>query len=655
MFSARRLRSLLAAAAFGLLVVPHADAGRRQKAPPTPEVVEKALVLAPSDRLAAIAMLESAASDAADPAAQAVISLWAGEQRRLVGDTAVARAWFESAAKADDKSVQDGSTMGLALLNAQDGLSGNVVATLQLLGEPGLPDSMNADRFRLLALDGVQQGTNPSKVREYVRKAVAYAAGDPVVEGRVKATLAPMMAPEQADQLEDSPEAQVSAEEDTIKRAREALQGDRLSEAGRLAGQLLATWPDSEHAREAGYIIKRAEAGDKAVAGKVGVLLPASGKYAAVGKRIRQVVELANDRMGGRMQLVFRDAHGDTAATTRAIEELVLDEGVVALLGPLLKEDAMVAAETAQALGTPMVALAQSQDPASAGDYVFRGFLPVEQQVEALVQNLTSMQGMRRFAVLYPDTSFGQHARASFEAEVKKKGGEVVRAVTYDATATSFLDPARQLGAKDYTARSSEYYRLKRDAERAGNDPSKVVLPPKLDFDAIFIPDSWQRVALVASSLAYEEFPVGDFRPHRHAQRMPLVGLNAWNDARIVENGGDYVQHAIFVDAFYPGSDAPGVREFVSDHKQALGRKPGVIDALTWDATRLLGTAVLAGGPDRKAVRDELAATRVSSPVAGGARFGEDREVDRSFRILTIDGDAIREWHPPELRPEGAP
>jgi ABC-type branched-subunit amino acid transport system substrate-binding protein len=654
-FSARRLRSLLAAAAFALVLVPSADAGRRQKAPPTPEVVEKALVMAPSDRLAAIALLESAASEAADPASQAIISLWAGEQRRLIGDTAVSRAWFEAAAAAEDKSVQDASTLGLALLNAQDGLSGNVVATLQLLGEAPMPDSMNADRFRLLALDGVDQGTNPSKIREYVRKAVAYAAGDPTVEGRVKATLAPLMAPGQADELESSPEAEVDAEEDTIKRAREALRGDRLNEAARIAQQLLDTWPESEHVREAEYIIKRAETGDRATAGRVGVLLPTTGKYAAVGSRIRQVIELANDRMGGRLQLVFRDAHGDVEATTQAVEDLVMNEGVVAILGPLLKEDAMAAAETAQALGTPMVALAQSEDPASAGEYVFRGFLPVEQQIAALVKHATGMEGMRRFAVLYPDTRFGQNAREVFEAEAKKRGAAVVRAVPYDATATIFLDPARQLGAKDYSARSAEFYRLKREAERRGQDPSKVVLPPTMDFDAIFIPDSWQRVALVASSLAYEEFPVGDFRPSRHAQRMPLLGLNAWNDKRIIDVGGDYVQHAVFVDAFYTGSNAPGVREFVSDHRQALGRKPGVIDALTWDATRLLATAVLAGGPDRQAVREELEAARLPSPVAGGARFGDDREVARDIQVLTIDGDSIRAWQPPALTPEGEP
>jgi ABC-type branched-subunit amino acid transport system substrate-binding protein len=400
-------------------------------------------------------------------------------------------------------------------------------------------------------------------------------------------------------------------------------------------------------------MIRRSAVGSTGVAGKVGVLLPRTGEYAAIGKRIEQVVRLANERAGTRMQLVFLDAHGDPAATKQAVEDLVVKEQVVAILGPLLKEDVMEAARAAQSLGVPMVALSQAQDPASVGDYVFRGVLPLEQQVKALVDHAMGVEGMRSFATLHPRSSFGDHAADLFRAEVERRGGKVIREADYDEDATSFFEQARIIGAKDYKARAGEFAAVKRAAAAKGADPSKAVLPPQIDFDAIFIPDSWQRAALVASSLAYEEFPVGSFRPNRHAARVPLLGLNAWNDPRIVDVGGAYVQQAIFVDAFAPQSDLPGVQQFVQDHDSSLGRKPGVIDALAWDATRLLGAAVTAGGDDRGAVRDELLQARISGPLTGGDRFGSDREVDRKLVVLTIRGGGIRIWHPPELSPEG--
>jgi ABC-type branched-subunit amino acid transport system substrate-binding protein len=529
-----------------------------------------------------------------------------------------------------------------------------VVATLQLLDGSAIPDTMQADRYRLLALDGIDQGSPPGRVQQYVRKAVVHAVADPTVEARVKITLSDLLTAEQDDQLEAEGADLPSLEMDAIRSAREALHAGRHTEASRLAGQLLSTWPESEFAREAGYIVQRADAGDRAVAGKVGVLLPSTGDYSAIGKQMEEVIQLANDHLGNRLEFVFRDAHGDADATTSAIEELVIDEGCVAILGPLIKNDVMAAAETAQALGVPLVALSHTRKPTEAGEFVYRGFMPVDQQINALVAHAMDSEGLRNFGVMFPDTGFGTHASEVFTAAVEKRGGTVVASVGYSPEATDFRTDAGRLGGKDYTARAAEFAKLKRDAKEKGMDPSKVVLPPNLQLDGIFIPDSWKRVGLVASALAYEEFAVGDFRPHRHAQRVALLGLNAWNNPGIVENGGDYVQKSVFVDAFSNTSSRPGVREFVDSHRAVLKRPPGVLDALVWDSTHLIGEAVLAGGPDRVAVRDELKEVNLTTPVAGGGRFSENREVSRSLLVLTVSGDQIREWQPPALEPESS-
>ena len=382
-------------------------------------------------------------------------------------------------------------------------------------------------------------------------------------------------------------------------------------------------------------------------------MLPLSGEFAPAGNRIKQDIELAVDRDGGQVEMVWVDAAAEGTTATEHIEDLVLEEGVVAILGPLLKDHVMEAAETAQAIGVPMVALSQARKPTEAGDLVFRGFLPLEQQVDALLEHAMVEQGWETFAVLHPQSAYGETTRDLFAAAVERRGGSIARVVSYPEDATDFLEAARELGQKDYKGeRAAEWYKMRKEAERAGRkDIDKLVLPPTVDFDAIFIPDNWRRGALVASSLAYEEFPVGGFRPNRHAERIPLLGLNGWNNPRIVEAGAQYMQKAIFVDAFTPGSSDETTQSFVADYKQALGRNPGVIDAVTWDATRLLTAAVVAGGPDRAAVREELVAARLSRPVAGGDRFGDDREVARDLVILTVAKDRIREWEPPAESP----
>ncbi len=651
------LRSLLLALA---LVSAPADARRRDRAPKTPELVEEAVALGPTDRMQAIARLEGYLADNPDPDVAPWAMLHAGEQRRLSLDPTVARAWFEKlAAEHPTSPLKDAALLGMALVDTERNVSGNQAASLQLLAVETAPDTMNADRYRLLARLASDEGSNPNQVREYVRKAVAYAAGDPSVEARVRRTLGDLLTTEQTTGLADAPAGgAVGAEETARDRILDALkdgQHARVIEQGR---RFLETWPDSPYERRIDYAVKRAEAGDPTRAGRIGVMLPLSGDYAPAGQRIKQDIELAVDRGGGRVDLVWIDTAKDGADVTAAIEKLVLTEGCVAIMGPLLKEDVMAAAETAQAIGVPLVALSQSNKPTEAGDLVFRGFLPLEQQVDALLQHAMGDRGWKRFAVLHPQTSYGETTRDLFAAAVERKGGTVVRVVSYPADAPDFLEAARELGQKDYKGeRAGEWYKLRKAAKEQGKDVDKVVLPPLIDYDAIFIPDTWRRGSLVASSLAYEEFSVGDFRTHRHAEPVPLIGLNGWNDPRLVEAGGQYTQDAVFVDAFQADSRDPDVQQFVGDYKQALGREPGVIDAVAWDATRMVASAVLAAGPDRQAVRDELMQVRLGRPVATGARFGDDHEVARDLLVLTIGRDRIEVWKPPEdlLPPEGVP
>ena len=642
----RTVQTLLVAAALAF------SCGAKRPPLKAPDIVEEARDLGASDRLGAIRLLEEYLADGADPALAPWAMLHAGEHRRLEGDSSTARAWFERVAgEHPTHPLKNAAILGMALVDADQSLSGNTVATLQLASDTGVPNSMNADRYRLMARIAADEGTPPAKVRDYVRKAVAYSAGDPTVESRVRYSLSDLLNDDQTGTLAELPADAALGEADALDGARSALRTGRLDEAQRLAADFLAVYPDSPSVREATYIQRRAAAGDPAQAGKVGVLLPLSGTYGAVGKGLKQVIELANERGGNHLRLQFVDASGETDAVIKQLETLVIEGGAVAIMGPLLKDHVDEVAAAAQDLGVPMVALSQSGEPTAAGAFVYQGFLPLEQQVDALLDHAVNARGWTRFAVLHPDTSYGRTVRDLFAASAKARQAEVVRIEEYDDAAKDFLQDARDLGQKDYDARSGEFWRLKKEATAKGLDPGKVVLPPIVDFDAIFIPDNHRRASLVAASLAYEEFSVGDFRTNRYAEAVPLLGLNGWNHPKIVEAGGQYVQDAIFVDAFVPDPTDLAVETFLRDYRAALSRTPGVIDALAWDATRLVEAAVVAGGPDRVAIRDELAKAVIRDPVAGGRRFGDDREVARKLLVLTVQGDEIRRWEAPPPPP----
>ncbi len=601
-----------------------------------PALIETVQQTAATDRAGAIRMLEAELAAHPDPAIEPWLLLWAGEQRRLSGDTAAARRWFEQLAdRYATHPLKEPAMLGMAVIDAGGSPAGNTLATLQLLGDSGVPDSLNADRYRLLARVAADEGSSQSRVRELVKKAVVYAESDETVKIRVHASLGDLLTDEQTTNLTGMDFSEVTdspgAQEQLRHQIHAAMASDSFEEAIALATRFQELWPDSALDREMTYTIRRAEAGDVVKARKVGVLLPLSGQYAPAATRFKESIEMANRREGGVLQLTFADTGGSPEKTITELERLVIDEGCVAILGPLLKEGVMPAAEAAQALNVPMVALSQSQNPTSAGDYVFRGFLPLHQQVEALIEHAVTDRGFTRFAILYPDNEYGQSARDLFTEVAATRGATVVRRQSYDPDANVFLDAARQLGGKS----------------RGSGGSGAASNPPTIDYDALFIPDNHQRVALVASALAYEEFPVGSFRPGRGVRGLPLLGLNAWNNPLLVESGGQYTQGAVFVDAFLPTSDDPNTASYVSSYKSEFGRSPGVIDAVTYDATRLLAQAVGASDGSRDSVRDSLKGIQLKDPVGAGSHFGADREVSRDLLILTVTRSGIREWQPP--------
>ncbi len=632
-----------------LLFLPSsATAGRRARPPVgrNPAIVQQALSL--SDRTEAILLLEDYLARGSNPALVSEVRIHAGEQRRLAGDLPRARAHFETAA-AEAGRTQEVAELGLALVDLEGNRSGNALATLRLVPEKSAPDTMNADRFRLLALEA-QAGRGSGDGAALAKRALAYATSDATVRQRTRLDLAALL-PATAVETEAAPE---NAETQAIARAEAALAERNFQETLRLVEALYAAFPETELAGRADWLAKRARAKDPYSARRIGVLLPLSGPFGAAGMQVRRALEMAAADGASGMELVFRDTAGDIETGQTAFESLLIAEGVAAIIGPLLKDVALAVAEEAQAAGTPLITLTQASGITEIGDWVFRGMLTPEQQIDSLLAHAMGELGMARFAVMAPDNTYGHGVVETFHRQVVERDGQVMISVFYDPEASDMRPYASELGQKDYKARWKELRDLKEEAEEVGMDPDKVVLPPLVEFDAIFIPDSARRVPLVASALAYEEFAIGGFKPKKDMEALPLMGLNAWHNHKLPELGARYVRHALFVDAFSTTREDPAVEAFVSRFSAEVGQDPGVLEAVVYDLGKIVGVATRTAPPSREAFRTALAGVGLSQPVAGGGSFGPTREVARELIVFTIDTEGIVEALPdPTLLPPG--
>jgi ABC-type branched-subunit amino acid transport system substrate-binding protein len=617
------VKGLLAALLVLLLATAPATAG-----PPdgVPKPVTDALDA--GSRRAAIAILEDAASATTDPQALPWILLYAGEMYRLAEDLPEARRRFETVAGDWPSSPARGpAVLGLAVVDSQGRPGGNGLATLGLIGDANVPDTLNADRYLLLAQAKAAQGAPAEEVAALARKARSFAAEDREVNRRVGRATDGLLTKSRTEAGGPRPKDLVAIEE-----IRADLAARRFDDAARKATEFPTTFADSPFVTEAAYAVRRAAKKVAPDPKKVAVLLPLTGDYALPAANLRAAIEMANEDAQSPATLVFQDTAGKPEQCVRMLEAAVIDLGAAYVIGPLRKEEALVCAPAAQALHVPMLTLSSSPELAAIGDVIFRPFPSTEEQIQALLDEVYDHRGMHSFAILNPKTAYGENAARAFTEAVQRRGGVIAQAIGYDPASTDFRATAKLLGRTDYKARAAEFASLKAQAASHGGDPTKVVLPPTVDFEGIFIPDSYQRVALVASALAFQEFPVGAFRPHAGDAPITLLGLNAWNNEDLARRGGNYVVGSIFVDAFDPHATDPATSRFVDRWRDRGAGDPSVVEAVGYDTMALVGLAVKAGGDPSTA----LLAAQMELGVAGTRRFAPDRHVERTWRLLTV-------------------
>jgi ABC-type branched-subunit amino acid transport system substrate-binding protein len=479
-------------------------------------------------------------------------------------------------------------------------------------------------------------------VREALRRAEASARGTSqsarvmAAVGAARKQLAPA-APQGAAPADSRPADSRPADLVAIEEVRAALVAQRFADVSAQAARFVAAWPDSPFRREADYAAERASRATPIRRNVVAVVLPLSGEYELPAAQLVDAIRLSAAAVGG-LELVVSDSAGTAEGCSRAVEKAVIEKGAAVVLGPLTRDESLGCAPTAQALHTPMLPFTSAEEVLAVGDQVFRPYPTVADQVSVLLDDMMGARGWGRFAVVHPRTAFGERSAKTFAALVQERGGTIAATVDYDPSATDYRSVGKVLGKKDYKARSGEFASVQSAAKRAGGDPSKSTLPPLLDYDAIFVPDGYQRAALLASALAFEEFPIGGFRPRRDDVPLGLVGLNAWNNPEWARRGGDYAQGCIFLDAFFVDDPRPEVRDFVSRWREVGKGDPGVMPAVGYDALRLAALALAAEGPD---VGQNLLALDVPDTISGLHGFTAEHTPRRDWVLLTVRGDRV--------------
>lgn len=416
---------------------------------------------------------------------------------------------------------------------------------------------------------------------------------------------------------------------------------NKFESAMKMLSLLVQKFPKHEKTRQAKTLLEELEKKSLYQRYTIGCLLPLSGPYKIYGNKVLKGIELALGQYtdgDGRptIKIIIKDTESDPQKAVQAVGELY-EERVAAIIGPLAT--ATQAASEAQKLGLPIITLTQKREITDVGDYVFRNFITPGMQVKTLVSYAIKELQLKRFAILYPDESYGKIFMNLFWDEVIALGGKVVGAESYNINHTDFADPIKKLVGLYYDIPEDLKYPGEQGADKdidpnekekeQGSEDSKAIV----DFDAIFIPDAPNKAGLIIPQLAFYDI-----------EDVYLLGTNLWHSKKLIKMAGHYAQNAILADGFYAESTLKVVKNFVESFEKTYGEKPGYIEAVAFDTARILFEMV--GRPDirfRTKLKDELMNLRGFEGVSGMTSFDDRGEARKKLYLLRIKGDKFVE------------
>jgi branched-chain amino acid transport system substrate-binding protein len=336
----------------------------------------------------------------------------------------------------------------------------------------------------------------------------------------------------------------------------------------------------------------------------VGVYAATSGSEAAFGQATVQGEKLAAEEinnnggvLGRKIRLVIEDDQGKAEEAASVVTKLITHDNVIAILGENSSNQSIAAAPIAQAAKVPMIS-PSSTNPAvtKKGDYIFRVCFTDPYQGKALAMFVRNNLHATTAAILHDVKSdysvgLGEFIRKEFTA----LGGKIVAEQSY--------------------AGGDSDFRPQLTAIKAANP------------QVLFIPGFYTEVGQIA--IQARDLGIS----------IPMVGGDGWDSPTVIQIGGKSVDGCYFSDHYFVGEPRPAVQRFVAEIRKRSGQNPDANSALGYDALYVLTNAIKrAGSLDRKAIRDQIAATKDYQGVSGVISIGPDRDPIKPVAMIKIDG-----------------
>ena len=259
-------------------------------------------------------------------------------------------------------------------------------------------------------------------------------------------------------------------------------------------------------------------------------------------------------------------------------EQLIVEDEIIALIGPNRSSHAAEVGPIAQRHGIPMITTtATNPNVTNAGNFVFMASFTDSFQGAVMAQfakeelNITTAAVLTRSGDLYTEG-----ISEFFSINFSKLGGEIVASEFYEGDSS------------DFTAQLTNIAAAKPDAL----------------FTAGFVQD----ISLITQQARAIPLQNADGEP------TIFLGADSWDNELLFNNEDAKTEGSFFSGHFSPDTDEPTARAFVDVYESTYESTPTGGVAVSYDAVKLLFEAVeRAGSLDPDEIRQQLAATETTS------------------------------------------
>ena len=347
---------------------------------------------------------------------------------------------------------------------------------------------------------------------------------------------------------------------------------------------------------------------------KIGINAPLTGDIPKVGEGtkfaaqmwLEDVIAAGGIEVGGKkykVELIIEDNESKAESAVKITTKLISEDEVLAIVGPQSSKQAVPAGGKANELGTPMVS-PWSTNPNTTKNrpYVFRGCFLDPFQGPVVAKFAKEEFGFTKAAVLYDVFSDYPRGLAEFFKAAWEELNGAGSVLAYESFTSKDADFSAQL--------------------------TKII---NSGAEFMFTPQYYNEVALIVQ------------QAHQLGWDKPIVGSDSWGSAETVKLCGKDC-YGLFFSTHYAAAGAKGAtKAFVDRYEKEHGYVPDDVAALTWDAMRIVQTAIEGAGGitgdikiDREAVRNALVTIKDFDGITGSMTFNENGDPTKCAVIVRI-------------------